>query len=141
MESLALNPKVRSTALAALCVGSGFLLSAIGIGKYPQPVAMGLICSALGWRAVLMALGAMLGYPTFWGSSGNPGMAKGGSGDTLTGILLALLAGGYTPREASIVAPYIHGRAGDIAAARQGMTAMTAGDIIDSLPSAWKMLE
>ena len=74
-------------------------------------------------------------------SSGNPGMAKGGSGDTLTGILLALIAGGYTPREASIIAPYIHGLAGDIAAARQGMTAMTAGDIIDSLPSAWKMLE
>jgi NAD(P)H-hydrate epimerase len=68
-------------------------------------------------------------------------MAKGGSGDTLTGILLALLAGGYTPHEASIIAPYIHGLAGDIAAARQGMTAMTAGDIVDSLPSAWKMLE
>lgn len=73
--------------------------------------------------------------------SGNPGMAKGGSGDTLTGILLALLAGGYGSREAAIMGVFVHGLAGDVAAAKMGMTAMTAGDIVDSLPSAWKMLE
>jgi len=88
LERLALNPKVRSAALAAFCVGSGFLLSAIGFGKYPQPVAMGLICSALGWRAVPMALGAMLGYPTFWGSSGNPGIVWSAAGG-----LLAVMVG------------------------------------------------
>ena len=73
--------------------------------------------------------------------SGNPGMAKGGSGDVLTGVILALLARGYSSREASIMGVYIHGLAGDIAASRQGMTAMTAGDIVESLPSAWKLLE
>ena len=75
LEHLALDPKVRSVALIAICVGSGFLLSSIGLGNRPQPVVMGLICSALGWRALLMALGAMLGYPTFWGSAGNQGIA------------------------------------------------------------------
>ena len=64
LENLALDPKVRSVALVAICVGSGFLLSGIGLGNRPQPVAMGLICSAIGWRALLMALGAMLGYPS-----------------------------------------------------------------------------
>ena len=73
--------------------------------------------------------------------SGNPGMAKGGSGDVLTGIMLALLARGYDSREASVMGVYLHGLAGDIAASRLGMTAMTAGDIVDSLPSAWKQLE
>ncbi len=73
--------------------------------------------------------------------SGNPGMAKGGSGDALTGIVLALLASGYDSRKASIMGAFVHGLAGDIAAAKYGMTAMTAGDIVDSLPSAWKLLE
>ena len=83
LENLALNPRVRLAALAAACVGSGFLLSAVGLGEYPQPVAMGLICSAFGWRALLMALGAMLGYPTFWGSAGNPGIVWSVAGGTL----------------------------------------------------------
>ena len=88
LENLALNPRVRSVAAAVFFVGSGFLLSAVGLGKYPQPVAMGLICSAFGWRALLMALGAMLGYPTFWGSSGNPGIVWSAAGG-----LLAIMVG------------------------------------------------
>ena len=68
-------------------------------------------------------------------------MAKGGSGDVLTGIMLALLARGYDSREASVMGVYLHGLAGDIAASRLGMTAMTAGDIVDALPTAWKIVE
>ena len=83
LEHLALDPKVRSVALIAICVGSGFLLSGIGLGNRPQPVVMGLICSALGWRALLMALGAMLGYPTFWGSAGNQGIVWSAAGSVL----------------------------------------------------------
>ena len=84
LEALALNPKVRLGAAVAMFVGSGFLLSAVGLGNYPQPVAMGLICSAVGWRALLMALGAMLGYPSFWGSAGNMGIVWSAAGGLLT---------------------------------------------------------
>lgn len=74
-------------------------------------------------------------------SSGNPGMATGGSGDVLTGITLALLAQGYPPTEAALMAVYIHGLAGDVAASEHGYTATTAGDIVNALPSAWKTME
>lgn len=74
-------------------------------------------------------------------STGNPGMATGGSGDVLTGVVLALLARGYAAADAARIAVYVHGLAGDIAAERYGQTALTAGDIVDALPSAWKKME
>ena len=73
-------------------------------------------------------------------TTGNPGMATGGSGDVLTGILLALLAQGYESGLAARLGVFLHGMAGDIAADRQGEVAMTASDIIDSLPQAWKTI-
>lgn len=74
-------------------------------------------------------------------TTGNPGMATGGSGDVLTGVLLALLAQGYTPEDAACLGTYVHGLAGDIAAKKQGMVGMTAGDIVNCLPLAWRMME
>lgn len=71
-------------------------------------------------------------------SSGNPGMACAGSGDTLTGIILALLAQGYHPKLASIIGVYIHGLAGDFAADKKGIISMSAGDICKALPQAFK---
>ena len=76
----------------------------------------------------------------YFNSTGNPGMAKGGSGDVLTGILTSLLAQGYSAKEACILGVYIHGKAGDIAASFFSETAMIAGDIITSLPEAFKEL-
>ena len=73
----------------------------------------------------------------FVNTTGNPGMATGGSGDVLTGMVLALLAQGYNHDEAAFIAVYMHGLAGDIAARRLSMTAMTSADIADSLPAAW----
>lgn len=70
-------------------------------------------------------------------TTGNPGMATGGSGDVLTGMVLALLAQGYESEQAALIAVYIHGLAGNIAARRLSMTAMTSADIADSLPQAW----
>ncbi|MBK9763127.1 MAG: NAD(P)H-hydrate dehydratase [Flavobacteriales bacterium] len=73
-------------------------------------------------------------------STGNAGMAKGGSGDVLTGLLTGFLAQGYTPHHAALIAVHLHGSAGDLAATALGMDAMHAGDLIEYLPQAWKML-
>ena len=69
----------------------------------------------------------------FFNSTGNPGMATAGSGDVLTGIILSLLAQRYTLEEAAIIGVFMHGRAGDKAAAERGMETMIARDIINSL--------
>ena len=77
----------------------------------------------------------------YFNSTGNPGMATGGSGDVLTGIMLALLAQGYNNTDAARLAVYVHGLAGDMAAAEKGQIALVAGDIVDFLPRAWRSLE
>ena len=68
-------------------------------------------------------------------------MATGGSGDVLTGVVLALLAQGYEAETAARLGAYVHGLAGDIAGKKQGMAGMTAGDVVNCLPLAWRMLE
>ena len=73
-------------------------------------------------------------------STGNAGMATGGSGDVLTGILTGLLARGYSRKSACIVGIYLHGLAGDIAAAEVGEESLIARDIIRCLPKAFGML-
>ncbi len=84
------------------------------------------------WTAVVTPEGSVYFNPT-----GNPGMATPGSGDVLTGILLALEAEGYSPEDACRLGVYIHGLAGDIAAEKFGEISMTAGDIVNCLPEAW----
>ena len=73
----------------------------------------------------------------FFNSTGNAGMATGGSGDVLTGILTGLLAQGYSSVETAILGVYLHGLAGDLAADKLSMEAMIAGDIIDNLGGAF----
>jgi len=70
-------------------------------------------------------------------STGNAGMATGGSGDVLTGILTGLLARGYSRLNACVVGMYLHGLAGDIAAAEVGQESLIARDIIRCLPKAF----
>ena len=65
--------------------------------------------------------------------TGNPGMAKGGSGDVLAGILLSLLAQGISPIQAAKAAVYLHGKAGDSAAQKFGERAMLPSDMIQEL--------
>lgn len=76
----------------------------------------------------------------FFNSSGNPGMAKGGSGDCLTGILTALMAQGFNTEKAATVGMMVHGLAGDLARDIYGETAMLASDIIEALPSIYDSL-
>ncbi len=74
-------------------------------------------------------------------STGNAGMATAGSGDVLTGIITGLLARGYKPQDACVVGVYLHGLAGDIAAHDLGEESLTASDIINCLPRAFKRLK
>ncbi len=76
----------------------------------------------------------------YFNSTGNPGMATGGSGDVLTGILAGLLAQGYTPVEAAIMGVYLHGLAGDIALIDKGLEGLIASDLIDYLPKAFQSI-
>ncbi len=87
------------------------------------------------WTAICSPDGAV-----FFNSTGNPGMAKGGSGDVLTGLLTGLRAQGYGPLKAAVLGVFLHGLAGDIAARHKGMDAMIAGDLVEALPEAWKQL-
>jgi NAD(P)H-hydrate epimerase len=76
----------------------------------------------------------------YFNSTGNPGMATGGSGDVLTGVLTSLLAQHYTAEEAAILGVFLHGLSGDIAVRDTGMASLIASDLIDFLPMAFKDL-
>lgn len=92
---------------------------------------------------ILKGAYSVLSTPTgelYFNSTGNPGMATGGSGDVLTGIILGLLAQKYPARDACILAMWLHGKAGDMAAKKHGFEAMLAGDIIKNLGKAFKKL-
>jgi NAD(P)H-hydrate epimerase len=76
----------------------------------------------------------------FFNSTGNAGMAKGGSGDVLTGLLASLLAQGYSATEAAQLGVYIHGWAGDIAAKQYSKEAMLPSHLISCLPDVFLLL-
>lgn len=73
--------------------------------------------------------------------TGNPGMATGGSGDMLAGMLVSLLAQGIDVQKSVLIAVYLHGKAGDEAAARLGETSMLPTDMIKELPTLFKQYE
>lgn len=73
----------------------------------------------------------------YFNATGNAGMATGGSGDVLTGILTGLLAQGYAPADAAVLGVYLHGLAGDFAADSCSQVAMIAGDITEGLKQAF----
>lgn len=77
---------------------------------------------------------------TYFNMTGNSGMATAGSGDVLTGLLLGLLAQGYTPEAACCTGVYLHGLAGDIAAHELGEDSMLASDLVRHLPDAFLQL-
>jgi ADP-dependent NAD(P)H-hydrate dehydratase len=77
------------------------------------------------------------GRHVYVNKSGNPGMATGGSGDVLTGVIAALIGQKLAPFDAAQLGVHIHGLAGDIARDQNGMVGMIAGDIVDALPDAF----
>ncbi len=90
-----------------------------------------------GHRTVIAAPDGRLAVNT----TGSDGMAKGGSGDVLTGLLTGLLAQGVEPFAACCCAVWLHGRAGDLAAEEKGHRGMTPADMIEKLPYALKEVE
>jgi NAD(P)H-hydrate epimerase len=76
------------------------------------------------------------GQSRWFNSTGNPGMASGGSGDCLTGIIASLLGQKYSPWDAARLGAYIHGLAGDIAAEAIGQAGIVATDLVKYLPYA-----
>ena len=72
----------------------------------------------------------------FCNTTGNPGMATAGSGDSLAGIITSFAAQGYSPLDAARMGVFIHGKAGDLAAADLGEMGMTASDIVRYIPNA-----
>ena len=74
-------------------------------------------------------------------TTGNPGMATGGSGDVLTGLIAALLCQHLSPYDAARLAAHLHGLAGDLAAKQLGEASLIARDLIDFLPSAFQRME
>jgi len=83
---------------------------------------------------------AMPGGKGYFNSTGNSGMAKGGSGDVLTGILTALLAQGYSAGETAILGVYLHGLAGDLAAEVFSRESMLPSDLTEQLGRAFSLI-
>jgi hydroxyethylthiazole kinase-like uncharacterized protein yjeF len=81
------------------------------------------------------------GTAVFVNPTGNPGMATGGSGDVLTGLIAGLIAQGLDALDATVLAVYLHGLAGDLVATRLGEMALAAGDLIEILPAAFAALK
>jgi NAD(P)H-hydrate epimerase len=92
-----------------------------------------LVCSLKGAGTVVTD-----GKRAYVNRTGNPGMATGGTGDVLTGLVAAFLAQGLEPFEAACLAVHTHGRAGDLAAAKLGEAPMIAWDLLEFLPAAMK---
>jgi NAD(P)H-hydrate epimerase len=69
--------------------------------------------------------------------TGNPGMATGGTGDVLTGILAGLLAQGLAPEMAATAATYVHGLSGDLVAKARGQMGLIATDLLEGLGQVW----
>ena len=80
------------------------------------------------------------GKKSFINKTGNAGLAKGGSGDALTGIITAFLAQGYEPLDAACLGVYIHGLAADIALKTQSPESMLITDVIECLGKAFKII-
>ena len=76
----------------------------------------------------------------YFNPTGNPGMATGGTGDVLTGILTGLLAQGYSATDAAILGVYLHGLAGDLASVDKGEDSLIASELVEFLPQAFQKM-
>jgi ADP-dependent NAD(P)H-hydrate dehydratase len=104
-----------------------------------QPLAIAF-ARTFGIVLVLKGAGTIVtdGRQVFVNTTGNPGMATGGSGDVLSGVVGALLAQGMQAFAAAVLGVYVHGLAGDLARDARGETGLIATDVIEQLPTAFR---
>ena len=94
---------------------------------------LGVILLRKGYRTLITD-----GESCWENRTGNPGLATGGSGDVLAGVILSLLGQGVSPLEAAAGGAWLHGAAADLAAAELGEYGMLPGDVVDRLPQLLK---
>src|SRR5262249_21688889 len=100
------------------------------------------IAGATGAIVVLKGAGTIVtdGRRIYINRTGNPGMATGGTGDVLTGVIAALIGQKLSPFDAAVLGVHLHGLAGDLAARKLGQVSMIATDLIEHLPAAFRRL-
>ena len=115
------------------------------LGKPPQgrdEMEQAAIKMARQWGVCIVLKGHRTlitdGRSAFHNATGNPGMATGGAGDVLTGLITALICQGLSPLEASRAGAHIHGLAGDLASKSLGQVALIASDLVRFLPDAFR---
>lgn len=119
------------------------------IGSTTEQVQANRLNLAIGfaanWNAVLLLKGQQTivtdGARVYVNNTGNPGMATGGTGDVLTGLIAALIGQGMSGFDAAVLGAWVHGRAGDLAADDVGQTALCAVDVLTHLPAALREVE
>lgn len=115
-------------------------LPAASVTADPEAAARRL-AERSGAVVVLKGFRSVVADPDGWLArvlSGNPGMASGGSGDVLTGMVGALLARGLPARNAAAAAAFLHGLSGDLAREGRGEEPLAASDLVDALPDAFQ---
>ena len=100
------------------------------------------LANKTGTTVVLKGKGTIVtdGEKLYVNKTGNPGMATGGTGDVLTGVITALVGQGLSNFDAAVLGVYVHGLAGDIAAKKFGQISLIATDVIESLGEAFKKI-
>lgn len=107
---------------------------------YGRVSAFNTLCEKYRTVTVLKGAGTIAGTSDdpYINTTGNPGMATGGSGDVLTGVIAALNGQGYSAEMSAVIGVWIHGTAGDLAADALGEMSLISSDIVRFLPAAFK---
>ena len=108
-----------------------------------RPQCAAEFCKQFSGTLVLKGAGTIIqqGTTAIQNPTGNPGMSRGGSGDVLAGMIAAFAAQGLSPYDAACAGAYLHGLAGDFAAARYSEQAMLPQDLLHCLPEVFLKLE
>ncbi len=118
-------------------------LTGTNVDSYSRLLMQKELSSKYGLILVLKGAFTRISLPDgqcFINSTGNPGLAKGGSGDILTGMILAFLGQGYEPWQAAVAAVYIHGLCADLALVEQSQESLLPTDLLNYTGQAFKHL-
>lgn len=108
-----------------------------------RPSAACELAAAYRTPVVLKGARTLIAFPSgefYINPTGNPGMATAGTGDVLSGVVGSFMAQGLSPEDATALGVYLHGMAGDLAAADKGHAGLIAGDIVDAIPGSFMSL-